>query len=82
MSETKATEEEPVGRSAGATERSDHPPEFREIGHDEFDPIGTLALIGIYFALLVLLWLFVYFVEFLDNGPTVVGSIATVVGLA
>jgi len=45
----------------------------REIGHDEFDPIGTLTLIGLYFALLVVLWLFMYFVEFLGNGPTVVG---------
>ncbi|ELY61037.1 hypothetical protein [Natronococcus jeotgali] len=54
----------------------------RELGHDEFDPIGTLILIAIYFAILVMLWLFMYFVEFLGNGPTVVGSLATVVGLA
>ncbi len=30
-------------------------------------------LIGIYFAILAAMWLFMYFVEFLDNGPTVVG---------
>ncbi|MEF8814495.1 MAG: hypothetical protein V5A55_11850 [Halovenus sp.] len=44
----------------------------REIGHDEFDPIGTLVLIGIYFAILVGLWVLIYFVEFLGRGPTVV----------
>jgi hypothetical protein len=45
----------------------------REIGHDEYDPVGTLTLIAIYFAVLVVMWLFMYFVEFLGNGPTVVG---------
>ena len=52
----------------------------REIGHDEFDPIGTLALVGLYFLIVALLWVFMYFVEFLGNGPTVIGSIAPVVG--
>ncbi|MCU4743713.1 hypothetical protein OB955_24315 [Halobacteria archaeon AArc-m2/3/4] len=47
----------------------------RELGHDDFDPIGTLALIALYFLLLVFLWLFMYFVEFLGNEPTVVGLI-------
>lgn len=42
----------------------------RVIGHDEFDPVGTLALIALYFAVLVLLWLFTYFVEFVGNDPT------------
>jgi hypothetical protein len=44
----------------------------REIGHDEYDPVGTLVLITIYFVILALMWIFVYFVEFLGNGPTVV----------
>jgi hypothetical protein len=44
----------------------------REIGHDEFDPVGTLALIFIYFVIIAGLWAFMYFVEFLGNGPTVV----------
>lgn len=53
---------------------SEFEPEIeREIGHDEFDPYGTLALIGLYFLILVLMWLFMYFVEFLGNDPTVVG---------
>ncbi|WP_254522689.1 signal peptidase complex subunit 2 [Natrinema caseinilyticum] len=63
------------------TERRD-PDHVREIGHEEYDPVGTAILIGIYFLILVLLWVFMYFVEFLGNGPTVVGAALTVVGLA
>ncbi len=44
----------------------------REIGHDEYDPIGTLSLIAIYFLIIAFLWVFMYFVEFLGRGPTVV----------
>lgn len=40
---------------------------------EEFDPIGTLTLIGIYFAILVLSWVFIYYVEFLGRDLTVVG---------
>lgn len=40
------------------------------IGHDEFDPIGTVALITLYFLVLILMWAFTYFVEFLGNAPT------------
>lgn len=43
----------------------------REIDHDDFDPVGTLALIMIYFVIIAGLWAFMYFVEFLGNGPTV-----------
>lgn len=45
-----------------------------ENGDDhEFTPYGTAALLSIYFLILVLLWVFMYFVEFLGNGPTIVG---------
>lgn len=47
----------------------------REIGHDEFDPTGTLALITIYFVILVVLWIFMYFVEFAGGDLTVVGVV-------
>lgn len=53
----------------------------RTIGHDEFDPRGTLALIALYFVVLVLMWLFTYFVEFLGNEPTVIGSLGPLVGI-
>lgn len=55
--------------------------ETREIGHDEFDPIGTLALILVYFLILLVLWFFMYFVEFLGNDPTVVGTVVGVGGV-
>ncbi|MFB6196826.1 MAG: hypothetical protein ABEI52_00960, partial [Halobacteriaceae archaeon] len=44
-----------------------------EIEHDEYDPLGTAALVAIYFLILVLMWVFMYFIEFLGNGPTVIG---------
>lgn len=40
---------------------------------EAFDPIGTLVLIGIYFGILVAMWIFMYFVEFLGNDLTVIG---------
>ncbi|MFB6159873.1 MAG: halocyanin domain-containing protein [Haloferacaceae archaeon] len=45
----------------------------REIGHDDYDPFGTASLVVAYFVILILMWLFMYFVEFLGSGPTVVG---------
>ena len=47
----------------------------REIGHDEYNPVGTLALITLYFLILLFMWVFVYFVEFLGRDLTVVGVI-------
>ncbi len=47
----------------------------REIGHDEYDPIGTLTLIALYFLILISMWFFMYFVEFVGNDPTVVGMV-------
>jgi len=45
----------------------------REIGHDEFNPVGTLVLIAMYFVILLVMWVFMYFVEFLGRlSPMVV----------
>lgn len=44
----------------------------REIGHDEYDPKGTLVLITLYLLIVGLMWFFMYFIEFLGRGPTVV----------
>ena len=44
-----------------------------EISHDEFDPVGTLVLIAVYFVILVVMWIIMWRIEFLGNGPTVVG---------
>ncbi|MDR5671787.1 ba3-type terminal oxidase subunit CbaD [Halalkaliarchaeum sp. AArc-CO] len=40
---------------------------------EEFDPKGTLALIMVYFGILVVMWFFMYFVEFLGNDLVVIG---------
>jgi len=45
----------------------------RELGHDDYDPYGTATLIVIYLGIISLLWVFMYFVEFLGGGPTVIG---------
>jgi hypothetical protein len=45
----------------------------RQLSHEEYDPKGTLALILIYFVILALMWVFMYFIEFLGNDLIVVG---------
>jgi hypothetical protein len=61
-------------RHGGRMYESDVPEhETESVGHDVFDPVGTLALLAVYFVVVGLAWLFMYFVEFLGNGPTVVG---------
>ncbi|WP_049915965.1 hypothetical protein [Haloferax mucosum] len=45
----------------------------REIEHDDFDPVGTLVLVLIYMSILIGMWVFMYFIEFLGRGLTVVG---------
>lgn len=47
--------------------------ETRSVEHDAFDPVGTAVLLVIYSLVVGLVWLFMYFVEFLGRGPTVVG---------
>lgn len=37
---------------------------------EEFEPLGTLTLVFLYFLALVLMWIFTYFIEFLGNEPT------------
>jgi halocyanin-like protein len=66
-----APEPEPTERESTA-EAAFEEPEV-EIEHDDFDPVGTFTVVLGYFVILVLMWVFMYFVEFLGNGPTVVG---------
>jgi hypothetical protein len=42
-------------------------------GDEEFDPVGTLALIAVYFAILVIAWVYIYYFEFLGRDLVVVG---------
>ncbi|WP_435185884.1 halocyanin [Halobellus sp. EA9] len=47
--------------------------ELESVDHDEYDPVGTALLLTAYFVVVGAVWLFMYFVEFLGNGPTVIG---------
>ena len=47
--------------------------ELESVDHDDYDPVGTAVLLAVYFVVIGVIWLFMYFVEFLGNGPTVVG---------
>lgn len=45
----------------------------REITIEEYRPIGTLILTLLYFLIVVLMWIFMYFVEFAGNDPSIIG---------
>jgi hypothetical protein len=44
----------------------------REISLEEFDPVGTLAVTGAYFLLLLVLYALMYFVEFAGRSPSII----------
>ncbi len=44
----------------------------REISIEEFQPYGTLTLTFLYFVIVVLMWIFMYFVEFAGNAPSII----------
>lgn len=44
----------------------------REISADDFDPVGTLAVTGVYFLLLLVLYALMYFVEFAGRGASII----------
>ncbi len=45
----------------------------REISLDAFNPSGTLALLAVYFLILLGMWIFMYFVEFAGRGVSITG---------
>ena len=69
----RAGEAGPAGPPPVTEEAEPFADVVRELSHDEFDPTGTATLVVLYLLVLVVLWVFVYFVEFLGGGPTVVG---------
>lgn len=44
-----------------------------DIDPEDFDPVGTVVLLALYFLVLMAMWGFMYLVEFLGNGPTITG---------
>lgn len=62
---------EPSASDEGPTP-SDDPEIVREISLDEFEPVGTLAVTGAYFVLLLALYALMYFVEFATRAPSII----------
>lgn len=60
-----------AGAAVEETAEAEAAEPVRELTHDAFDPTGTVALVALYFVIVVLMWVFMYFVEFLGGGPTV-----------
>jgi len=64
------------GASSDATDASEEAAAddgiVREISLDEFDPVGTLAVTGGYFLLLLTLYALMYFVEFAGRSPSII----------
>ena len=49
-----------------------NPDIVKEISIEEFQPKGTLTLTLLYFAIVVLMWIFMFFVEFGGNAPSII----------
>lgn len=64
-----------MSADAPAADASDEDPSqegiVQELSHEEFDPYGTLAVTGMYFLLLLVLYALMYFVEF-ANRPSII----------
>jgi len=74
---------EPEDPSAGGTGTTTEPADssapsmhegeiVQEISLEDFNPVGTLALNGLYFLLLLTLYALMYFVEFAGRGPSII----------
>lgn len=51
----------------------DRNPEIeREITIEEYQPYGTLTLTLLYLAIIVLMWIFMFFIEFGGNAPSII----------
>jgi halocyanin-like protein len=59
----RAEREEPPPETVEAPEREP----AVELGHEDFDPWGTARLVFVYFLIVAMLWVFMYFVEFLGR---------------
>ena len=59
------------GDRPGESEEPDSEIE-KEITLEEFQPKGTMTVTLLYFIIIVLLWIFMYFVEFAGNDPSII----------
>jgi len=53
-------------------EGSDDEGTLRELSIEDFEPVGTLAVTGLYFLLLLVLYALMYFVEFAGRGASII----------
>lgn len=44
----------------------------KEIPIEDYQPKGTLTITLLYLAIVVLMWIFMYFVEFAGNAPSII----------
>lgn len=49
-----------------------NPEIVREITIDEYRPVGTLVISLIYLVIIVVMWIFMYFIEFGGNAPSII----------
>lgn len=49
-----------------------NPEIVREITIEEYQPYGTLTLTLLYLLIVVLMWVFMFFIEFGENAPSII----------
>lgn len=49
-----------------------NPEIVREITIEEYQPYGTLTLTLLYLLIVVLMWIFMFFIEFGGNAPSII----------
>lgn len=49
-----------------------NPEIVREITIEEYKPVGTLVIALIYLVIIVVMWIFMYFIEFGGNAPSII----------
>jgi hypothetical protein len=62
----------PADASSAPDDGSTDDGTVRELSLEEFDPVGTLAVTGSYFLLLLVLYALMYFVEFAGRSPSII----------
>ncbi|MEL7832683.1 hypothetical protein [Fodinibius sp. Rm-B-1B1-1] len=62
----------PESNESGKNWEEHNPDIEREITIDEFQPYGTLTLTLLYFLIVALMWVFMYFIEFGGNAPSII----------
>lgn len=66
-------ENQPVeNNESGKSWEEQNPEIVHKITIDDYQPYGTLTLTLLYFAVVTLMWIFMYFIEFGGNAPSII----------